>query len=75
MIILYVVYRYWSEGKETWRRMLPFLSTMAKVLGSGALEAYRHPQLTVLDTMKMEECDGYNSLLRQSSTALVNAYI
>jgi len=49
-------------------------STVAKVLGSGALEAYGHSELTVLITMRMEERDGYNSFLKQSSSALVNAY-
>ena len=52
--------------------MLLVVSTMGKVLGSGALEAYGHSELTVLDAMRMEECDRYNSLLKQSSTALVN---
>lgn len=66
--------QYWSEGKESWPRMLPVMSTVAKVLGSGALEGYGHSELTVLDAMKMEERDGYSSLLKQSSTALVNAY-
>ena len=49
-------------------------STVAKVLGSGALEPYGHSELTVLDTMRMEERDGYNNLLKQSSTTLVNVY-
>lgn len=66
--------QYWIEGKETWPRMLPVVSTVAKVLGSGALEAYGHSELTVLDAMRIEERDGYSSLLKQSSTALVNAY-
>lgn len=66
--------QYWSEGKESWPRMLPVVSTVAKVLGSGALEGYGNSQLTVLEAMKMEERDGYSSLLKQSSTALVNAY-
>lgn len=66
--------QYWSEGKETWPRMLPVGSTVAKLLGSGALEAYGHSELTVLDAMRMEERDGYSSLLKQSSAALVNAY-
>ena len=48
--------------------------TVAKVLGSGALKAYGHYELTMLDTMRMEERDGYNNLLKQSSTTLVNAY-
>jgi len=74
LFFVVVVYRYWSEGKETWPRMLPVVSMVAKVLGSGALEAYGHPQLTVLDAMRMEERDSYISLLKQSSTALVNAY-
>lgn len=66
--------QYWIEGKETWPRMLPIVSTVGKVLGSGAFEAYGHPELTVLDAMRMEEHDGYSSLLKQTSTALVNAY-
>eukprot|EP01018_Ginkgo_biloba_P039235 Gb_00869 [translate_table: standard] len=64
---------YWRSRKEKWPRMVPVLSTVAKVFGSRAMEAYG-PQLTLLDAMVMEESDGYASLLKQSSAALVNSY-
>eukprot|EP01018_Ginkgo_biloba_P007242 Gb_31241 [translate_table: standard] len=64
---------YWHSRKEKWPTMVPILSTMAKVFGSLEMEAYG-PQLTLLDVMVMEESSGYASLLKRSSTALVNSY-
>ncbi|GLJ10368.1 hypothetical protein SUGI_0126970 [Cryptomeria japonica] len=69
--------KYWgmNDRKEAWPRMVPVSSSVAKVFGSQALEAYG-PTLTLLQAMAMKEGknDGYSSLIKESSAALVNAY-
>ena len=70
-----VVYRYWIEGKETWPRMLPIVSTVGKVLGSGAFEAYGLSELTVLDAMRMEELTMLDAMSLSSLIQVVTFYL
>ncbi|KAK1283895.1 hypothetical protein QJS10_CPB21g00051 [Acorus calamus] len=72
--LLCAMRRYWSDRREAWPKMVPQISSVAKVFGSRALERYE-PTLTLWEaTEKNDGSNAFSRLLKQSSAALLNAY-